>query len=273
MSKNDNTNSNKNNGEDLSSPKNTESKKGRNKKSSDSKDNSNKERRTLNISLQKRNLDNLNSIIDTWEEDGLVVSSEVCKSILFKNDFENNAYLQTFLSTFNLIKTSISNKDLFDKTYDEALTTALKNILNIKINAIELVNLLENDLYFKSIENNITSNGISLENRNDICNTQTNIQNNIQDNTQHYNSSIEERSLNINHKQHKENNHIDNITNNSTIESELATTNINNIYAKTEESKPLVWKVPEPIKNINNKVNNIENDDINKKFDAFNYNI
>ena len=254
----ENNSSNKNNGEDKTSPQNIKLKKNKSKKSNDSKDDSIKERKTLNISLQKRNIDNLNSIIDNWEEDGLVVSNEVCKAILFKNDFENNSCLQTFLSTLNLIKTNLSNKNLFDKSYNEALTIALKNILNIKINASELVSLLEDDSYFKPGKDN----NISI------------------------NSSIE-----VNNKEHYKSNNTSNKTINTNSESTLKTKSeiiSNNISSanyettkpntittssKKESLEPLVWTLPDSIKNNENTNANSKNKDINKMFDAFDYNI
>ena len=107
-----------------------------------------KVRKTLNVSLQKRNFDELNNIINNWEDEDLNVSGEVCKSILFKYDLENNSYIQTLLSTINLIKTNLKNKELFEESYENALLIALKNIISIKVNAQELSDFLEKDDYF-----------------------------------------------------------------------------------------------------------------------------
>lgn len=117
-------------------------------KNAQTSDSKTKVRKTLNVSLQKRNFDELNNIINSWEDEDLNVSGEVCKSILFKYDLENNSYIQTLLSTINLIKTNLKNKELFEESYENALLIALKNIISIKVNAQELSDFLEKDNYF-----------------------------------------------------------------------------------------------------------------------------
>lgn len=107
-----------------------------------------KVRKVINVSIQKKNFNELNNILNMWDEDELNLSSEVCKSILFKNELENNPIIQTLLSTLELIKTNLKNKDLFEYSEDEALNIALKYILAIKVNGCELSDFLANEFYF-----------------------------------------------------------------------------------------------------------------------------
>lgn len=110
----------------------------------------NKMRKVINVSIQKKSLVELNSILNMWEDDMLNLSNEVCKSILFKHEFENNPVMQTLLSTIKLIKTNLKNKELFKYTEEEAFIISLKNLLSIKVNPNELCDFLENDLYFSN---------------------------------------------------------------------------------------------------------------------------
>lgn len=130
-----------------------------------------KMKKTLNVSIQKRNLEDINLILNNWEDEGLNVSGEVCKSILFKYDLENNPYIQTLLSTLNLIKTNLKNKNTYEESQESALLLALKNIISIKINAQELSNFLENDLYFSSKDTNHIHN-LEPSQNNDIKHSQ-----------------------------------------------------------------------------------------------------
>lgn len=109
-----------------------------------------KTRNTLNISIRKRNFEEINNIVKEWDENNLNVSSQVCDAILFKSDLENNPHIQTLLSTLELLKAHLKNKDLFEEDYNNALLIATKNIISIKINTDELKEFLENELYFKT---------------------------------------------------------------------------------------------------------------------------
>lgn len=120
-----------------------------------------KTRSTINASIPKRNFEELNAILNSWDEEKLNLSSEVCKSILFKHEFENNPITQTILSTLNLIKISLKNKKLFDNSYNEALFLALNNIISIKIDANELSNFMEDDFYFSKYSNDKNLNEIN----------------------------------------------------------------------------------------------------------------
>lgn len=258
----------------------------------------NKERKTLNISLQKRNLDLLNSIIDTWDKNGLVVSNEACNCILFKYDFENNPFLQTLLSRINLIKNNIDSKDLYENSYNDALNIALKNVLEIKINPIELVRLIEDDSYFKNIEEfntintdttnkdnqpytnynssdnsnvNDNFNGCIYENKNttndkNVLNkTNTNDKDVINNNdTQSNCSNYTDNNININKPELTKDNS-NNLNNDKRTEDEIAIEKYTN-EEENKESKPLVWNIPKPI-------HDNPNSDLNEKLNAFSYNI
>lgn len=223
-----------------------------------------KERKTLNISLQKRNLDLLNSIIDTWDKDGLVVSNEACNCILFKYEFENNPFLQTILSRINLIKSNINSKDLYGKDYNDALNIALKNVLEIKLNPTELVKLLEDDLYFKNIDNSNSSNIKDIANTNDK-NDRINI-NNTKDytNPNSYNSNNKNNTDNINNERNinsnkdNSNNQPDTSFNDSSFNENTNDKSISNKSNNNEENI---------IYNNNKYAFNNDNDNININID------
>lgn len=122
-----------------------------------------KTRKTINVSIQKKNSDKLNDILNNWDEEELNLSNEVCKCILFKNELENNQVTQSLISTLNLIKITLKNKNLFEKSYDEAFITALKNIISININTQELCSLVENDLYFSNVSKTDNSSNDNLK--------------------------------------------------------------------------------------------------------------
>ena len=265
-----------------------------------------KERKTLNISLQKRNLDLLNSIIDTWEKDGLVVSNEACNCILFKYDFENNPFLQTVLSRINLIKNNIDSKDLYGNSYNDALNIALKNVLEIKINPTELVRLLEDDLYFKNTEEVNTVNTSNIDNTKDNKqsnynstkdNNNSNVNNNYNihiDENKNNNNTNDKNTLNetntnekninnTNNTKSNYNNYTDynNNTNKCVTNKEISNSSSNALDKQTEEeiavekytneeynreAKPLVWNIPKPLYDN-------PNSDLNEKLNAFSYNI
>lgn len=121
---------------------------------SDTAEQKKKLKRTVNISIQKRNLEEINDILNMWDYEGLNASREICKAILFKYSLENNPYLQTLLSTLNLIKSNLKSKNLNENDLETASMIALKNIVSIKIDAQELTNFLENDDYFNLDSNN-----------------------------------------------------------------------------------------------------------------------
>lgn len=243
-----------------------------------------KERKTLNISLQKRNLELLNSIVDTWEKNGLVVSNEACNCILFKYDFENNPFLQTFLSRINLIKNNVDSKELYDTSYEDALNIALKNVLEIKINPTELVRLLEDDSYFKNIEEIPKKNNTQFKEDNTNSNinsstvtiTNTDKNNNAINNITTDNNSLDTSYTNDNHTainkniQSNNNNYTNEnintpkINHNKQTVDELAVEKYTN-EEDNKESKPLVWNIPEPITDN-------QNSDLNEKLNAFSYN-
>ena len=158
---------------------NTDNKKDNNTKNNinkkDNDPNKPKERKTINVSIQKRNFNKLNSILNSWDEEGLNISSEVCKCILFKHELENSPLTQTLVSTLNLIKTSLKNKQLSSDSHDEALFTVLKNIISIKIDASELSNFIVDDFYFSNPSSNKdskkTNDTTAEEHTKDNCNT------------------------------------------------------------------------------------------------------
>lgn len=138
-------------------------------------DDGTKTRKTINVSIQKKNSTKLNTIFNNWDSESLNLSNEVCKCILFKNELENNPITQPLISTLNLIKLTLRNKNLSGKDYDKAFLIALKNIISININTQELCNLVEDDLYFSnnikpndSSNTNTTNNITKLESSNTI---------------------------------------------------------------------------------------------------------
>lgn len=235
-----------------------------NNKTSNNMDNTSKTkiRKNINVSIQKRNFDKLNCILNNWDDEELNLSNEVCKSILFKNELENNPLTQTLLSTLNLIKTNLKNKNLFDYPSDEALFIALKNIISIKINATELSSFLEDDFYFATSTNSPNTN--SLDNIQDTIinnkNTSTDVENNninsefAIDITQEDNiNSTNSNSKNLSHKN-------DTTTNNDILE----------------------WRIPDApnftknkgssSNNSTNETNNIDKEELlNQRFNAFSY--
>lgn len=107
----------------------------------------NKQRSTINVSLQKRNLGLLNSILNGWVEDGYNISNEICKAIIFKNKSDINPHIRTILSTLSLIESSLkSQKVLKSMTEEEIDSKALEifnEVITIDIDGAKLTNLLK----------------------------------------------------------------------------------------------------------------------------------
>lgn len=109
-----------------------------------------KTRKTINVSIPKKNSNKLNSLFKNWDDESLNLSNEVCKCILFKDELENNPITQPLISTLNLIKMTLKNKNLSEDAYNKELANALNSIISITINTQELWNLVENKLYSSS---------------------------------------------------------------------------------------------------------------------------
>lgn len=107
----------------------------------------NKIRKTVNVSLQKRNLEELNNIINRWEDDGYTVSNEICEAILFKVASDMNPHVCTILSTLSLIESSIRcQKEYRDVSIEEIKSIALNifnEVITIDIDGSKLTSLLK----------------------------------------------------------------------------------------------------------------------------------
>ena len=107
----------------------------------------NKERSTINVSLQKRNLGLLNSILNGWVEDGYNISHEICKAIIFKNKSDINPHIRTILSTLSLIESSLKSqrmlKGMSDEEIDSKALEIFNEVITIDIDGAKLTNLLK----------------------------------------------------------------------------------------------------------------------------------
>lgn len=230
-------------------------------------------KKTLNISIQKKNSNTINTILNKWDNDGLVLSNEVCKSIIFKNDFDTIPYLQTLLATLNLIKTKLRIKNTFNKTYEESLDIALQKILEISINTEELDMFLKNENYFKctNIDENqddqIESSNTTTKDKVNKHNTTSYTSDNTTDNT----SATDDANDNDTKTTPiltEDNTHTQ-VDDNSSNNNDINTNNSLDKDTTLKENVDLIWDIPE--KTIFNKDYNDENA-LDKKLENFIFN-
>ena len=237
-----------------------------------------KNRDTLNISIQKRNYNEINNIINSWYKDDLNVSNEACKAILLRDELESNPYIQTLLSTLDLLRTHLKSKNLYEEDFQSALFKAFKNIISIKIDAHELSNFLENDSYFKNDNTKQGKDSLNIENNTECTKVSNNKSSNLE-------KSIDKQS---NSKTYNDNTTITNAESNTNSKTENIIQDKSNLVASKEtsitkeevksskeinskESNNIInWNFPtEPTFPSQNQ-NNLE-DVLNKKFGVFSY--
>lgn len=106
-----------------------------------------KKRKTVNVSLQKRHIDYLNEILNSWEEDGCNISNEICEAIIFKNKSDINPHICTILSTLSLIESSIkaqkNSKTMTQEEIDTKTLEIFNDVITIEIDGNKLTNLLK----------------------------------------------------------------------------------------------------------------------------------
>jgi hypothetical protein len=148
----------------------------------------NKTRKTVNVSLGKRHPEQLNNILNNWEDEGYNISNEICKAILFREKYESNPHICTILSTLSLINSSLkSQKQYSHLSQDEIDAIALEifnEVITINIDGNKLTHLLkgEESLYRKDINFNQPT----KENINNRYVNNQNYPNNILDKHQSY---------------------------------------------------------------------------------------
>lgn len=202
-------------------------------------------KKTLNVSIHKRHIHEISKILKDWDDEGLVVSTEVCESILFKTIMKENPYLHTLYSTVKLIESNMKNKDLYNIDYNKAFTLALKNTLSLNINTNELKDFLENENYFMKFEEHEKIQKKSEDAIQPLIYKSTDTKNN---------HNTHELAVDKNSDEHIEKKSIPEI--NPYLES--------NIQDK-EANQIITWNIPkEP--SINSK-----DIDLNSKFEAFQY--
>lgn len=218
----------------------------------------NKQRSTINVSLQKRNLELLNSILNGWVEDGYNISNEICNAIIFKNKSDINPHIQTILSTLSLIESSLKSQRISKSMSDDEIGSKALEIFNevitIDIDGTKLTNLL------KSVNMPVKK---QISNKTEIENTSQNTSEYISENI------LENNTVQI--QSEKEIEIQDNISENEIEQKEISATveikdkvkNVELTNKNTEQQKTLDWSNSFPKEKIGEKKtneNSINND-------------
>ena len=167
-----------------------------NKNNNDKKEK--KERKNVNISLQKRNIEQLNNIIQSWDDDGFNISNEICDAILFKYNLQDNPHICTILSTLNLIESSLKSqyppldpkanaesKNNFEQKIKNDTMDIFRKIVSINIDGEMLTSLLRGDnhaLQNKCSNTTYTNPSNNVPNKSNESKSDINISNDIIEN-------------------------------------------------------------------------------------------
>lgn len=146
-----------------------------------------KVRKTVNVSLQKRHIDSLNAILNSWEEDGYNISHEICEAILFKNKSDINPHICTILSTLSLIESSLKSqkisRDMTPEQIDSKALEIFNDVITIDIDGNKLTNLLKGvnmKASNQKLEQDTQTENIKIESKtNDLTNNESLIESNI----------------------------------------------------------------------------------------------
>mgnify|MGYP001602226953 CR=1 FL=1 len=150
-----------------------------------------KVRKTVNVSLQKRHIDSLNAILNSWEEDGCNISHEICEAILFKNKSDINPHICTILSTLSLIESSLksqkTSRDMTPEQIDSKALEIFNDVITIDIDGNKLTNLLKGvnmKASNQKLEQNTQAEDIKIESKSndlkaDLTNNEPVIESNI----------------------------------------------------------------------------------------------
>lgn len=238
-------------------------------------------RKTVNVSIQKRNFDKINEILNSWEDDGCNISNKICEAILFKEASQENPHILTILSTLNLIESSLKAKcNLSQEEISLNATEIFKQVLTLNIDGEKLTSFLTGSSNLIRINNdNVPANNIDNSLRSD--NTKS-IQNNyIETNNDTTNATT--NNTNNNNKsnskdstEYTQENPSDNETCLSAIvnspEVQSIKSSINNAKAlkeapsaKNDKSNMIVWTNFPDDKNLSKKTSENSNNNSDKK--------
>lgn len=130
------------------------------------------ERKSLNISLQaKQYSDDVKKVLESWEDNNLNLSVEVCKNILLADKISKSATLLNVINMYEFAEKTLNfYKSKDDDDYDFLLETILSNIIFVdssKLNEV-LFNLSQSKTINRPSLNNYSkpttqSRAVSLE--------------------------------------------------------------------------------------------------------------
>lgn len=214
-----------------------------------------KKRKTVNVSIQKRNYDKINDILNSWEEDGCNISNKICEAILFKESSKDNPHILTILSTLNLIESSLkANHNLSEEELSLNTTEIFKQVLTLNIDGDKLTTFLTGKPKLIR-KDNINKENTHKNDEDDICNS--NDENDI------CNSNIKNTTDSIEKNQYSNNETSLNLITNNTKNTNTSS-DTNNL--KKDDSNMIVWTNFPDDKNLKN---NKSNKDLNDVLGAF----